>query len=72
LRFPRRYNNILKGTIIVCLFPFTSSSHPMANVEDFEKTFASMVTPEPITAIKAEPIQRKGGFNIPREGFLEY
>ena len=44
----------------------------MANVEDFEKTLANMVTPESVTAIKVEPIQREGGFNIPREGFLEY
>jgi len=52
--------------------PFPSSSHPMANMEDFEKMLANMVTPESVAAIVVEPIQGEGGFNVPQEGFLEY
>jgi len=52
--------------------PFPSPSHPMANLEDFEKILTNTVTPESVAAIVVEPIQGEGGFNIPQEGFLEY
>jgi len=52
--------------------PFPSSSHPMANIEDFEKILVNTVTPDSVAAIVVEPIQGEGGFNVPQEGFLEY
>jgi len=52
--------------------PFPCSSHPMANLEDFEKILTNTVTPESVAAIVVEPIQGEGGFNVPQEGFLEY
>ena len=52
--------------------PFPSPSHPMANLEDFEKMLTNTVTPDSVAAIVIEPIQGEGGFNIPQEGFLEY
>ena len=52
--------------------PFPSPSHPMANIEDFEKILANIVTPESVAAIVVEPIQGEGGFNVPQKGFLEY
>ena len=52
--------------------PFPSPSHPMANIEDFEKILTNTVTPESVAAIVIEPIQGEGGFNVPQEGFLEY
>ena len=52
--------------------PFPSLSHPMANIEDFEKILVNIVTPESVAAIVIEPIQGEGGFNVPQEGFLEY
>jgi len=52
--------------------PFPSSSHPMVNIEDFEKILVNTVTPESVAAIVVEPIQGEGGFNVPQEGFLEY
>ena len=52
--------------------PFPSSSHPMANIEDFEKILVNTVTPDSVAAIVIEPIQGEGGFNVPQEGFLEY
>ncbi len=52
--------------------PFLSSSHPMANMEDFEKILVNTVTPDSVAAIVIEPIQGEGGFNVPQEGFLEY
>ena len=52
--------------------PFPSSSHPMANIEDFEKILVNTVTPDSVAAIVVEPIQGEGGFIIPQEGFLEY
>ena len=52
--------------------PFPSLSHPMANLEDFEKILNNIVTPESVAAIVIEPIQGEGGFNVPQEGFLEY
>ena len=52
--------------------PFPSLSHPMANLEDFEKILTNTLTPESVAAIVIEPIQGEGGFNVPQEGFLEY
>ncbi len=52
--------------------PFPSYSHPMANIEDFEKILTNTVTPESVAAIVVEPIQGEGGFNVPQKGFLEY
>jgi len=52
--------------------PFPSPSHPMANMEDFEKILVNTVTPDSVAAIVIEPIQGEGGFNVPQEGFLEY
>lgn len=52
--------------------PFPSSSHPMANIEDFEKILVNTVIPDSVAAIVVEPIQGEGGFNVPQEGFLEY
>lgn len=52
--------------------PFPSPFHPMANIEDFEKILANIVTPESVAAIVVEPIQGEGGFNVPQKGFLEY
>jgi 4-aminobutyrate aminotransferase/(S)-3-amino-2-methylpropionate transaminase len=52
--------------------PFPSLSHPMANLEDFEKILTNTVTPDSVAAIVVEPIQGEGGFNVPQEGFLEY
>jgi len=52
--------------------PFPSPSHPMTNLEDFEKILTNTVTPESVAAIVVEPIQGEGGFNVPQEGFLEY
>ncbi len=52
--------------------PFPSPSHPMTNIEDFEKILINIVTPESVAAIVVEPIQGEGGFNVPQEGFLEY
>jgi 4-aminobutyrate aminotransferase/(S)-3-amino-2-methylpropionate transaminase len=52
--------------------PFPCSSHPMANLEDFEKILVNIVTPDSVAAIVIEPIQGEGGFNVPQEGFLEY
>jgi len=52
--------------------PFPGPSHPMANLEDFEKILVNTVTPESVAAIVVEPIQGEGGFNVPQEGFLEY
>ena len=52
--------------------PFPCSSHPMANMEDFEKILVNTVTPDSVAAIVIEPIQGEGGFNVPQEGFLEY
>ncbi len=52
--------------------PFPSSSHPMANIEDFEKILVNTVTPDSVAAIVIEPIQGEGGFKVPQEGFLEY
>ena len=49
-----------------------SSSHPMANMEDFEKILVNIVPSESVAAIVIEPIQGEGGFNVPREEFLEY
>ena len=52
--------------------PFPSSSHPMVNIQDFEKILVNTVTPDSVAAIVIEPIQGEGGFNVPQEGFLEY
>ncbi len=52
--------------------PFPSPSHPMANLENFEKILTNTVTPDSVAAIVVEPIQGEGGFNVPQEGFLEY
>lgn len=52
--------------------PFPSLSHPMANMEDFEKILLNIVTPESVAAVVVEPIQGEGGFNVPQKGFLEY
>jgi 4-aminobutyrate aminotransferase/(S)-3-amino-2-methylpropionate transaminase len=52
--------------------PFPSPSHPMTNIEDFEKILVNTVTPDSVAAIVIEPIQGEGGFNVPQEGFLEY
>lgn len=52
--------------------PFPSPSHPMANLEDFEKILLNTVTPDSVAALVIEPIQGEGGFNLPQEGFLEY
>lgn len=52
--------------------PFPSLSHPMANMEDFEKLLLNIVTPESVAAVVVEPIQGEGGFNVPQKGFLEY
>ena len=52
--------------------PFPSSSHPMTNLEDFERILGNTVTPDSVAAIVIEPIQGEGGFNVPQEGFLEY
>ena len=52
--------------------PFPSYSHPMANIEDFEKILVNTVIPDSVAAIVVEPIQGEGGFNVPQEGFLEY
>ena len=42
-----------------------SSSHPMANMEDFEKILVNIVPSESVAAIAIEPIQGEGGFNVP-------
>ena len=52
--------------------PFPTPSHPMKDVNDFEKILANTVIPESVAAIVIEPIQGEGGFNVPQEGFLEY
>lgn len=52
--------------------PFPSSSHPMANIKDFERMLTNAVDPESVAAVVIEPIQGEGGFNVPQEGFLEY
>ena len=44
----------------------------MANMEDFEKILVNIVPSESVAAIVIEPIQGEGGFNVPREEFLEY
>ena len=51
--------------------PYPTEYRPTIEVEDFEGVLTRLVDPEQIAAFIVEPVQGKGGFQVPREGFLE-
>lgn len=51
--------------------PFLSTSHSPIQIDDLERVLINLVNPETVAGVVIEPIQGEGGFNVPKNGFLE-
>ncbi|HNR65855.1 MAG TPA: aspartate aminotransferase family protein, partial [Atribacterota bacterium] len=51
--------------------PFLSQYHSSIQIDDLERVLINLVNPETVAGVVIEPIQGEGGFNVPKNGFLE-